>query len=161
MILQYQCLQRFARITLLQVIDLISALFQPFTWKDTLTYKKRKKRKSPSKRKLLTLSSPPPPKRAHNIKRDGSDNLNSVFIVEQHGDHIYEVEEKAIASRYTSVTACNYCIKLNSKMIDLKKKLHEKELEKLKSELEGSKIQKKNKTIQYFHTAKWKIMRKC
>ena len=39
-------------------------------------------------------------------------------------------------------------------MIDLKKKLHEKELEKLKSELEGSKIQKKNKTIQYFHTAK-------
>ena len=49
-----------------------------------------------------------------------------------------------MASRCTPVTACNHCIKLNSKVIDLKKKLHEKEkeLEKLKSEL-GSKMQKK------------------
>ena len=71
--------------------------------------------------------------------------MNSVFIVEQHGDHIYEVEEKTLASRFTPITACNHCIKLNSKVIDLKKMLHEKEkeLEKLKSQLEGSKIQKK------------------
>ena len=50
-----------------------------------------------------------------------------------------------MASRCTPVTACNHCNKLNSKVIDLKKKLHEKEkeLEKLKSELEGSKMQKK------------------
>ena len=74
-----------------------------------------KKRKSPSKRKLLAVSSPPPPKRARNIKRDGSDNVNSVFIVEQHGDHIYEVEEKTLASRCTPVKACNHCLKLNSK----------------------------------------------
>ena len=53
-----------------------------------------KKRKSPSKRKLLAVSSPPPPKRARNIKRDGSDNVNCVFIVEQHGDHIYENEKE-------------------------------------------------------------------
>ena len=74
--------------------------------------------------------------------------MNSVFIVEQHGDHIYEVEEKTLASRCTPVTACNHCIKLNSKVIDLKKMLHEKEkeLEKLKSELEGSKIQKKEQS---------------
>ena len=56
-----------------------------------------KKRKLPSKRKLLAASSPPPPKRARSIKRDGSDNLNNVFIVEQHGDHIYEVEEKTFS----------------------------------------------------------------
>ena len=107
-----------------------------------------KKRKSPSKRKLLAASSPPPPKRARNIKRDGSDNLNNVFIVEQHGDHIYEVEEKTLASRFTPITACNHCIKLNSKVIDLKKMLHakEKQLEKLNSELEGSKIQKKEQS---------------
>ena len=74
--------------------------------------------------------------------------MNSVFIVEQHGDHIYEVEEKTWASRCTPVTTCNHCIKLNSKIIDLKKMLHEKEkeLEKLKSELEGSKIQKKEQS---------------
>ena len=47
-----------------------------------------RKRKLPSKRKLLAFSSRPSPKRVRNIKRDGSDNLNSVFIVEQHGDHI-------------------------------------------------------------------------
>ena len=88
-----------------------------------------KKRKSPSKRKLLAVGSPSPPKRACNIKRDGSDNINSVFIVEQHGDHIYEVEEKTLASRCTPVTDYNHCIKLNSKVIDLKKKLHEKEKE--------------------------------
>ena len=107
-----------------------------------------KKRKLPSKRKLLAASSPPPPKRARSIKRDGSDNLNNVFIVEQHEDHIYEVEEKTLASRFTPITACNHCIKLNSKVIDLKKMLHEKEkqLEKLNSELEGSKIQKKEQS---------------
>ena len=53
-----------------------------------------KKNTSPRKRKLLAVGSSSPPKRACNIKRDGSDNVNSVFIVEQHGDHIYEVEEK-------------------------------------------------------------------
>ena len=107
-----------------------------------------KKRKSPSKRKLLAVSSPPPPKRARNIKRDGSDNVSSVFIVEQNGDHIFEVEEKTLAPRCTPVTACNHCIKLNSNVIDFKKMLHEKEkeLEKLKSELEGSKIQKKEQS---------------
>ena len=74
--------------------------------------------------------------------------MNSVFIVEQHEDHIYEFEEKTLASRCTPVTACYHCIKLNSKVIDLKKMLHkkEKELEKLKSELEGSKIQKKEQS---------------
>ena len=92
-----------------------------------------KKRKSPSKGKLLAVSSPPPPKRAHNIKRDASDNVNSVFIVEQHGDHMYEVEEKTLASRCTPVTACHHCVKLNSKVIDLKKMLHEKEKELEKS----------------------------
>ena len=148
-----QSLQRFPRITLLQVIDLISALFQPLL-KGYTHQQEIKKRKLPSKRKLLAVSSPPPPKRALNIKRDWNDNLNSVFIVEQHGDHIYEVEENTLASRGTPVTACNHCIKLNS-VIDLRKKLHEeeKELEKLKTELEGSKIWKKNnKTIQYFHS---------
>ena len=52
----------------------------------------------------------------------------------QHGDHIYKVEEKTLGSRCTPVIACNHCIKLNSKVIDMKKKLHEKEkeLEKLK-----------------------------
>ena len=61
--------------------------------KDYTHLQEIKKMKSPSKRKLLAVSSPPP-KRARNIKRDGNDNVNSVFIVEQHGDHIYEVEEK-------------------------------------------------------------------
>ena len=51
-----------------------------------------KKRKSPSKRKLVAVSSPPPPKGARNIKGDGSDNVNSVSVVEQHRDQIYEVE---------------------------------------------------------------------
>ena len=107
-----------------------------------------KKRKLPYKRKLLAVSSPLPLKGARNIKTDGSDNVNSVFIVEQHGDHIYEVEEKNLASRCTPVTVCNHCIKLNSKVIDLKKKSHEKEkeVEKLKSELEGSKTQKKEQS---------------
>ena len=41
-----------------------------------------KKRKLPSKRNLLAASSPLPPKRARNLKRDGSDNVNSVFLVE-------------------------------------------------------------------------------
>ena len=41
-----------------------------------------KKRKLPSRRKLLAVSSPPPPKRARNFKRDESDNVNSVFLVE-------------------------------------------------------------------------------
>ena len=43
------------------------------------------------------------------------------------------------------IIACNYCIKLNAKVIDLKEKLHKKEeeLKKLKSELEESKLQKK------------------
>ena len=74
--------------------------------------------------------------------------MNSNFIVEQHGDHIYEVEQKTLASRCIPVTTCNHRIKLNSKVIDLKKMLHEKEkeLEKLKSELEGSKIQKKEQS---------------
>ena len=83
----------------------------------------------PSKRKLLAVSSLPPPKRARNIKRDESDNLNSAFTVGQHGDYIYEVEEKALASRCTPLTTCNHCIKLNLKVIDLKKKLHEREKE--------------------------------
>ena len=91
-----------------------------------------------------------------NIKRDGSDNLNSVFIVEQHGDHIYEVEEKTLASRFSPVTCCNHCIKLNLKVIDLKKKLHEKEkeLQKSKSALEESKLQKKEQNSSVFLTAK-------
>ena len=74
--------------------------------------------------------------------------MNSNFIVEQHGDHIYEVEQKTLASRCIPVTTCNHRIKLNSKVIDLKKMLHEKEkeLEKLNSELEGSKIQKKEQS---------------
>ena len=95
-----------------------------------------------------------------NIKRDGSDNLNSVFIAEQHGDHIYEVEEKTLASRCSPVTGCNHCIKLNLKVIDLKKKLHEKEkeLQKSKSALEESKLQKKEQNSSVFLTAKWKIM---
>ena len=119
---------------------------------------RNQERKSPSKRKLLAVSSPPPTKRARNIKRDGSDNLNSVFIVEQHGDHIYEVEEKTLASQCTPVTSCNHCIKLDSKVIDLKKKLHEKkkELDKLKSELERCKIQKKeqNNSVLSYSEAK-------
>ena len=41
--------------------------------------------------------------------------MNSAFIVEQHGNHIYKLNEK------------NHCIKLNSTVTDLKKKLHEKE----------------------------------
>ena len=95
---------------------------------------------------MLAVSFPQPFKRARKLKRDASDNVNSVFIVEQHGDHIYEVEEKT--SRFTPITACNHCIKLNSKVIDLKKMLHEKEkeLEKLKRELEGSKIQRKEQS---------------
>ena len=95
-----------------------------------------KKKKSLNKRKL-------PHKRACNIKIDESDNVNSVFIVEQHEDHIDEVEEKTSAPRCTPVTACKHYIKLNLKVINLKKKLVEKdkELEKFKSALEGSKIQ--------------------
>ena len=76
---------------------------------------KLKKRKLPSKRKLFAVSSPPPPKRARSIKRDESNNMNIGFVAEQHGDHIHDVEEKALTSR------CNPVI------------------EKLKSELEGSK----------------------
>ena len=88
-----------------------------------------KKSKSPSKSKLLAVSSPSAPKKERNIKKHRTGNLNSIFIVEQHGHHICEVEEKTLASRCTPVTACNHCIKLNSKVIDLKKKLHEKEKE--------------------------------
>ena len=56
-----------------------------------------------------------------------------------------KLKKKTLASRCTTVITCNHCIKLNSTVIDLRKKLHGKEieLEKLKSELEGSKIQKK------------------
>ena len=93
---------------LLQVVDLIT--LTPYL-KSYTRLKEIKKRKSPSKRKSLAVSSPPPPKIACNIKRDGNDNVNSVFIVEQHGGHIYEVEEKTLASRCTLVTACNQCIK--------------------------------------------------
>ena len=81
--------------------------------------------------------------------------MNSAFIVEQHGNHIYEVEEITLASWFTPVIACNHCIKLNSKVINLKKKLQEKEkkLEKLKSELVGCKIRNKkeqsNSVISY------------
>ena len=46
-----------------------------------------KKRKLPSKRKLA-VSIPPSPKTARDIKRDGSGNVDSVFIVEQYGIHI-------------------------------------------------------------------------
>ena len=38
-----------------------------------------KKNTSPRKRKLLAVGSSSPPKRACNIKRDGSDNVNSIF----------------------------------------------------------------------------------
>ena len=86
----------------------------------------------PNKRKLLAVSSPPLQKKARNIKRDGSDNVSSAFIVEQYGDHIYEVEEKTLASRCAPVTACNHCIKLNSKVIDSKKKLYEKRTREIK-----------------------------
>ena len=128
-----QCLQRFARINLLQVKDLISALLQPFYLKEYTHLQEIKKRKSPRKRNLLAVSSPPPPKTARNIKRDGSDNVNSVFIVEQHRDHIYKVEEKTLASWCTPVTAYYHCIRLNSKVKIVKSE------KKLKSELEGSK----------------------
>ena len=106
---------------------------------------------------LLAVSFPQPFKRARKLKRDASDNVNSVFIVEQHGDHIYEVEEKHWASRCTPVTACSHCIKLNSKVIDLKKMLHEKEkeLEKLKRELEGSKIQRKEQSNPELSYSQW------
>ena len=92
--------------------------------------------------KLFAVSSPQPSERARNIKIDGRDNVYSAVTVEQHGDHIYEVEEKILALRCTPVIACNDCIKLNSTVIDFKKKLRakEKKIVKLKSELEGSKI---------------------
>ena len=66
-------------------------------------------------KEIINSLQSPPPKRARKIKRDEIDNVNSVFIVEQHGDHIYEVEEKTLASRCTPVKACNHCLKLNSK----------------------------------------------
>ena len=53
-----------------------------------------KERKSPSKRKLLAVSSCPLPNRAHNIKKDGGDNMNSVFIVEQHGIIFMKLKKK-------------------------------------------------------------------
>ena len=114
-----------------------------------------KKKKSLNKRKL-------PPKRARKIKRDGSDNLHSVFFVEQHGDHIY-VEEKTLAPRCTPVTACKDCIKLNLKVIELKKKLVEKEieLEKLKCELKGSKIQKNEQSNSVLSYGQVKDNDKC
>ena len=58
------------------------------------------------------------------------------------------MKKKTLASRSTPVTACKHCIKLNSKVIDWKKKLveKEKELEEIKSEFEGSKIQKKGQS---------------
>ena len=72
--------------------------------------KELKKRKSPSKMKLFADSSPPPPKITPIIKRDGSSNVNIAFVVEQHGNHIYEVEEKALTSRCTPVIACNIAL---------------------------------------------------
>ena len=99
-----------------------------------------KKKKSSRKRKLFALTSPPPPKRARNIKRDGSDNMKRAFIVEQHGNHIYKVEEKNLASCYTPVIACNHCINLNLTIIDLKKKLHEKEKELKKTGLTNKQV---------------------
>ena len=55
-----------------------------------------------------------------------------------------KLKKKPLASRCTPVTPCNHCIRLNSKVIALKMLYEkEKEIEKLKTELEGSKIQKK------------------
>ena len=115
---------------MLQVIDLISALFQRFIRKDIATHLQQiKKRKSPSKRKLLAVSCPPPRKRARNIKRDRSDNLNSALMLSNTGIIFTKLKKNFII------------IKLNSKVIDLKKKLHKKpkKLEKLISELERMK----------------------
>ena len=107
-----------------------------------------KERKSPRLRKLLAVSSCAPLNGAHNIKKDGSDNMNSVFIVEQHGIIFMKLKKKTLASTCAPVTGYNHCIKLNSEIIDLKKKLHEKEkeLEKLQSQLEGSNVQKKKQS---------------
>ena len=60
----------------------------------------KKKRNHLGKKKLFAVSSPPPAKRARNIKRDGRENVNSAFIAEQHGDPIYEVEEKTLAYHF-------------------------------------------------------------
>ena len=85
--------------------------------------------------------------------------MSSVFSVEQHEDHIYEVQEKTLACRCTPVTVCKHCIKLNPKVIDLVGK--EKELKKLKSELEGSKIQKKEQSNSVLSYSQVKVMIKC
>ena len=55
-VLKCQCLQKFARITLLQVIDVISAVLQPFIWKDIVTYKKSRKGNRPAKGNYLKLA---------------------------------------------------------------------------------------------------------
>ena len=122
-----QCPQKFARIILLQVIDIISALLQTLYLKGYSRLQKTKKDKSPSKRKLFAISNPPPPTRARNIKRDGKDNVNSVFIAEKHGCHIHEGKGEKLASHCTTVIAWNNCIKSNSAIIELTKKLQEKE----------------------------------
>ena len=53
----------------------LSEIFWPGLYKKSRT-------ENCSKNKLLAVSSPPPPKRARNIERDGSGNVNSVFTVE-------------------------------------------------------------------------------
>lgn len=47
--------------------------------------------------KLFAINSPPPHKRARGIEKDGSDNVNSAFIVEQNGNHFYEVKGKTFS----------------------------------------------------------------
>ena len=74
--------------------------------------------------------------------------MNSAFIGEEHGNRIYEVEEKSLASRFTPSYSLQPLHWLNSTVIDWKKKFHEKEKKtgKLKSQLEGIKMQKKIKS---------------
>ena len=70
----------------------MSALLQPLNWKGILTDKKQGNH--PGKRNYLQLV---PHQLSERVTRDGSENANSAFIVEQHGDPIYEVEEKTLA----------------------------------------------------------------
>ena len=72
--------------------------------------------------------------------------MSDYLFTPQHGEHIYEiVEPKSKAARSTPVAVCSHCIELNKITNNLKIKLleREKELEKIKNELNESEIKKR------------------
>ena len=78
-----------------------------------------------------------------------SDGCTTLTLYLEEYTHLQEIKKRKLPSKreLLAVSSPSPPKKANSKVIDLSKKLHEKkELEKLKNESEGSKIQKKEQS---------------